>query len=130
MRSKFKLNSVVMNFILWQKHKDPEISCRKLAEISSKRFHFQISKSSVSSVLKSENLSSPVGRRGRKFDIPKGEVENGGCTILQGIDEYFGLSEIVVKSFAKRLPAFPPELLEEAQKVVKAFIIFKSIFCK
>lgn len=72
----YKLKKEIVEFILEQKKKDAKISCRTLSEIVQKEFHVEVSKSSISDVLKEFNLSSPRGRRclpkkkKEKFQIP------------------------------------------------------------
>ena len=57
-----KLKDEVIQFILQKKSQYPDLSVRRLAEIVSDRFQAKVSKSSVNTVLKSAQLSSPVGR--------------------------------------------------------------------
>ncbi|MFH1360166.1 MAG: hypothetical protein ABIJ41_03915 [Candidatus Omnitrophota bacterium] len=76
-----KLKKEVVDFITEQKQANPQLSCRKLAELIQDKFFIKVSKSSVNAVIKEENLSSPVGRRpkkGRKtpkFTIPNHKKE-------------------------------------------------------
>ncbi len=57
-----KLQDEVRDFILAEKKTSAQISCRKLSEVVFEKFHIVVSKSSISSILKSANLNSPVGR--------------------------------------------------------------------
>jgi hypothetical protein len=69
-----KLKQEVVDFILHEKKSSPGIGCRQLAALASQKFQMTVSKSSVSSVLKDANLSSPVGRRTageKRFQIPE-----------------------------------------------------------
>ena len=72
-----KLKKDVIDFILNSKRDNPKLGCRKLAEIASEKFEIKISKSSVNSIIKSQNLSNSVGRpkkpkveKKKKFEIP------------------------------------------------------------
>jgi len=71
-----KLTDEVINFIIDHKKNNPRISVRKLSEVTSAKFNTNISKSSVSTVLKNASMSSAVGRRPEgksnkpKFAIP------------------------------------------------------------
>ncbi len=83
----YKLQDEVREFILAQKRDFPKISCRKLSDVVNEKFHLVVSKSSISSVLKSANLNSPIGRHSlsageekicvkknaKKFKIPAGK---------------------------------------------------------
>lgn len=57
-----KLNDDVRDFIVEQKNKNPAIGCRKLCDNVHEKFGIFVSKSSVSTILKSANLNSPIGR--------------------------------------------------------------------
>lgn len=63
-----KLQDDVRDFIIEQKKSFPKISCRKLSDIVYDRFSIVVSKSSISSVLKSANLNSPIGRHSLSLD--------------------------------------------------------------
>ncbi len=71
-----KLREDVVSFIVEHKKKEPSISVRRLAALTSEKFQVNVSKSSVNTTLKKASLSSSVGRRagslGRpeKFSIP------------------------------------------------------------
>lgn len=60
----YKLKKEVLDFILEQKKVNPELSCRKFVDIIYQRFQLELSKSSVNTILKDAQISSPVGRRG------------------------------------------------------------------
>lgn len=66
-----KLSDDVIDFIVTQKKTHSNMSCRKLSDIVHKKFHIVVSKSSVSTVLKNANLSSPVGRHSLAGDGSK-----------------------------------------------------------
>lgn len=57
-----KLQDEVRDFILAEKKALSQISCRKLSDVVFQKFHIVVSKSSISAILKSANLNSPVGR--------------------------------------------------------------------
>ena len=71
-----KLKEEITQFIIQKKQEDPFISCRKIASLINENFQIKISKSSVNTVLKNNDLSSSVGRRSsivqslKKFEIP------------------------------------------------------------
>jgi len=72
----YKLKAEVVNFIIERKKENPDISCRKLVAIIKDQFQLDVSKSSINAIIKTVNLSSPVGRRTKankisaKFKIP------------------------------------------------------------
>jgi len=72
----YKLNEEVVNFIIEKKKENSNISCRKLVGIINEKFQINVSKSSINAIIKTVNLSSPVGRRSNvgktapKFKIP------------------------------------------------------------
>ncbi|MFC1708470.1 hypothetical protein ACFL2J_00220 [Candidatus Omnitrophota bacterium] len=124
----YRFKPGIVSFITSQKRKNPDLSCRMIAELAYKKFHIKLSKSSVNSILNEEQLSSPVGRRTKRLLGIQGEIEHGGFSILQGIDSYFELSQIVAETFINRLPTFPKELFLDSVDVVQALIMFKAIF--
>lgn len=77
----YKLKSEVHDFIVNYKKDHPSISCRKLADMVSDKFDIEVSKSSVNNIIKSEELSNPVGRphgqqtTKKNFTIPKEKKE-------------------------------------------------------
>jgi len=72
----YKLKENVVSFIIDQKKSNPKIGVRQLSALISEKFQTNVSKSSVSAVLKNASLSSSVGRRSvesqrkEKFSIP------------------------------------------------------------
>ncbi len=66
-----KLQDEVRDFILAEKKAFSQISCRKLSDVVFEKFHIVVSKSSISAILKSANLSSPVGRHSFSVVEPK-----------------------------------------------------------
>ncbi len=66
----YKLKEEVVNFVIDQKKVNPKISCRKLVEVVEKQFQIKVSKSSINSVIKIAQLSSPIGRP-PLYDIEK-----------------------------------------------------------
>ncbi len=76
-----KLTQEIADFILFQKKQYPGLSCRKIESLVKEVFDIKLSKSSINSFLKENDLSSPVGRRSsgrkktkktpRKFRIPE-----------------------------------------------------------
>ncbi|HTZ11339.1 MAG TPA: hypothetical protein VMD04_03030 [Candidatus Margulisiibacteriota bacterium] len=62
----YKLKPELKEFVLQKKKEEPNLSCRNLASLVTEKFQIKLSKSSVNSLLKSSNLSLPVGRRKKK----------------------------------------------------------------
>jgi len=77
----YKLKPEVVDYIIQHKRDTPKVSCRLLADLASEKFKVTVSKSSVSAILKSASLNSPVGRRSvagvkeKKFRIPSQKKE-------------------------------------------------------
>ncbi len=108
-----KLKSEVIDFILLQKQQDPALGCRTLAQLASDKFSIVVSKSSVNSIIKSAQLSSPVGRKKsspggvKKFQIPIQKKEQ----ILYGLIE--------AKLVSPETKLEPPAEMTLSQPVVK-----------
>ena len=71
-----KIKQEIIGFLLREKEQDPGLSCRKLSDLVKKEFGVDLSKSSISNILKESNLNSPVGRRSanvrtKAFKIPE-----------------------------------------------------------
>ncbi len=67
----YKLTQDVVDFILAQKQKSTNLSCRQLVILVEQQFGRAVSKSSVHEVLKEANIVSPRGRKYKnKFEIP------------------------------------------------------------
>ncbi len=67
----YKLTEDVVAYILDEKQKSSELSCRELVDLVAKQFGRVVSKSSVHEVLKEANIVSPRGRKSKnKFQIP------------------------------------------------------------
>lgn len=72
----YKLKKEVVDFIIEKKKEISSISCRKLAELTSEKYQIKVSKSAINAVMKTAQLSSPVGRRplpagkSKRFSIP------------------------------------------------------------
>lgn len=58
-----KLKAEVVRFVIDIKKENPDISCRKLVGVVKEKFQIAVSKSSINAIIKTVNLSSPVGRR-------------------------------------------------------------------
>src|SRR3989338_10040700 len=77
----YKLKQEVIDFIVNEKRANPNLSCRKLADITQEKFQVEVSKSSINAIIKQASLSSPIGRRvgslgkSKKFKIPQEKKE-------------------------------------------------------
>ena len=63
-RAHYKLKAEIREFILQKAKEHPELGCRKLSGLIQEAFKVEVSKSSVSTIIKSEGLNKSVGRRG------------------------------------------------------------------
>lgn len=63
METNYKLKSNIIEFIISEAGKHPELGCRKIASLVQTHFKMMISKSSISAILKAKGLNKPIGRR-------------------------------------------------------------------
>jgi hypothetical protein len=100
MGSVHKLKPEIVEFVLKRKQNQPDLSCRNLAELASQKFNFIVSKSSVNSLLKKNELSLPVGRRVKK---KKGIIEATGLGLffLKSADALLGASMAISRILAQ-----------------------------
>ena len=59
----YKINPEIRDFIVKEAGERPELGCRKLANLIQEKFGLEVSKSSISAILKEEGLNRPIGRR-------------------------------------------------------------------
>ena len=77
----YKLNPEIKDFIIQEVKNHPELGCRKLADLIQEKFGLEVSKSSISAILKEKGLNKPVrpeeGRRGggKILLLPRGGGE-------------------------------------------------------
>lgn len=77
----YKLKKEVIDFITHRKNENPQISCRQLVKVVQQEFQLKLSKSSINTILKGAQLSSPIGRRAaavfkaKKFKIPESKKQ-------------------------------------------------------
>ena len=128
MNQKYKFKPEITKFIISRKHKNPEISCRKLALECSKKFKTEFSKSSINSILKNEKLSSPIGRRARVFINLEGKIEHAGFSMLQALDYHLEISKTTAEVLQEFLPSAPKSLLKDFENIIQGLIIYKSFF--
>jgi len=80
-----KLKPEVTKFIIENKQKDPSLSCRALTQLVLDNLKVKVSKSSINTIFKENNLSLPIGRRQkvkkRKFNLPLLPVIEGTKSI-------------------------------------------------
>ena len=59
----YKIKPEIRDFVVKEAGECPELGCRKLANLVQEKFGLEVSKSSISAILKEGGLSKPVGRR-------------------------------------------------------------------
>jgi len=125
-RSK-KIDSTIRSYLLRRKKQQPDIACRTLAIEASTKFKIKISKSSVNSLIKSELLSSPKGRRVQLIFKPSGESLNVGFSFLYGASLFLGLPKILSEIIAENHPSIK---LKRAslEAIVEAWILAKAMY--
>ena len=122
-----KISSEIKYYILQRKRKNPDLSCRTLALEASSKFRINISKSSINSIFKLEQLSNPVGRRVTKIFRPSGELGGAGYALLHGAGILLGLSKILAFLIKKIHPAVRLKL-ETLEAISEAWIMSKAIY--
>ncbi len=137
MAKNYKLNEEISEFIIQQKKVNPKLSCRNLTGLIKERFHLNISKSLINNVMKSSNLSSPVGRRRvrepvvlkkpSEINITRQEtefMENGGFFFLKAADLKLGLTV----HLADILSGYFPGLSKESNQGIIEALIYSPFF--
>ena len=132
-----KLNDEIKQFIIQQKKANPKLSCRGLALLIKEHFQVSLSKSLINTVIKQNNLSSPVGRRRSKetiilkkpaeTQIARQEVElmeNGGFFFLKAADLKLGLTSHLVEI----LSGYFPGLTKESHQAITETLIYSPLF--
>jgi hypothetical protein len=98
----YKLKSEIKNYILEQKKVKPELSCRKLTLLIENKYKIKLSKSSINTVIKTANLSMPIGRR-RKHKRRPSEIEGLGAILLKAADSLVGGSQYINEEIMKKV---------------------------
>jgi len=127
MANPYKLNTEIEQFIIQQKRADPKLSCRRLVSLIRELFQVNLSKSLINNVIKQNNLSSPIGRRGEIQIIKKeeaGTIENGGCFFLKAADLKLSLSS----KLSQNLSGHFPHLSSQNLKKIIETSIYSPIF--
>lgn len=99
----YKLLPKIKDFIIEQKKKQPNLSCRKAKALIEKKFKAAVSKSSINSLFKQSGLSNPIGRtRKRRRSL----IEAGGLgsILLKAIDQLLGGSILISEAIKNRAP--------------------------
>lgn len=118
----------VRSFIIEKKRRYPDLSCRELAKQSSERFKLRISKSSINSVIKSENLSSAVGRKPRVKLNTDSAIDRGGALILRAIDWHLEITSIASKCLLEVMPSSARINKVDVENTIQCLILVKSLF--
>lgn len=111
--SNYKLTPDIIEFIISQKKSNVLLSCRGLIPLVCEKFNITLSKSLISSVLKSANLNGRVGRRKIK-EKPAEFIINGGLVFLKAADLKLSLMRNLTNCLA---PYFPNTKLDLQQKI-------------
>jgi len=127
MSQKYKFKPEIARFIVSRKHKNPEISCRKLALECSKKFKTKFSKSSINNILKNEKLSSPVGRRSKVLISLEGKIEHAGFSMLQALNHHLEISKTAAEVLVELSPSAPKSLQKDVENIIQGLVIYKLI---
>ena len=109
MSNSYKLTSEIKEFILNEKTKDSQQSCRSLVPLIERNFSLKLSKSLINSVLKENKLSSLVGRRRSQTPLLEheeleGVIENGGFFFLKVADINLSLTLHLAQNLSRYFP--------------------------
>lgn len=107
-----KLKPEIVKFILAAKEQDPSLSCRKLVPILKKKFKKEVSKSSISSVLKRGGESSAVGKHLELF------VDCVGAFFMKGTDHKFRFSFELTQALKDKFPEIAFNTLQSFNEVL------------
>lgn len=122
-----KITISIKKFILKKKEASKSISCRFLANEVFQEFHVKISKSSINSILKSSNLSGPVGRPVSASFRKVGFSKGAGYVFLLGSDFLLGFSKIIADIVRKNFQDVHRKL-QTLELVCQALILSKAIY--
>lgn len=117
----------IREFILKKKETSKSISCRFLVNDVFQKFHVKISKSSINSILKSSNLSGPVGRPVSASFRKVGFSKGAGYIFLLGSDFLLGFSKIIAEIVSKNFQDIHRKL-QTLELVCQALILSKAIY--
>jgi hypothetical protein len=122
-----KISSNVKNYVLQRKKKNQDISCRRLANETSENFNINVSKSSISSILKAARISSPVGRNTERVFRPDVESAGAGYAFLLGSSLLLGVSKIISEAVKKAHPLIHLKS-DTLEAITEAWIMAKAIY--
>ncbi|MBI5873194.1 MAG: hypothetical protein HZB36_03520 [Candidatus Omnitrophica bacterium] len=122
-----KISYNVKNYVISRKKKNHDLSCRKLANETSEKFNINISKSSISSILKAARISSPVGRNTERIFRPDVESAGAGYAFILGASLLLGVSKIISEAVKKAHPLIHLKS-DTLEAITEAWIMAKSIY--
>lgn len=115
-----KVSSRLKKIIIAKKKKKPFLSVRKLAELVRIKYKIEVSKSTVSNVLKEEKIESKKGRKKASGFYQKKIYSQAGLALILALDSQLGLFEYL----SQQLKFYFPRLSN--QKSLDKFIILGS----
>jgi len=137
MAEAYKLSKEIEEFIVNQKKQNLNLSCRGLIPLIRSHFKVSLSKSLINKVIKQNQLSSPVGRRGSKQPVlikkpvepqelikEKELMEMGGCFFLKAAD----LKLCLIARLADNLLSFFPDFSRSTLQKLIEVSIFMPLF--
>jgi len=145
MSKNYKLSIAIKQFIIEEKNKDTNLSCRGMAALIKERFQVDLSKSLINNVFKESGLSNSVGRRREKQAVipssPPAQfpekfpeikfirqeadfMENGGFFFLKTADLKLGLTF----RLAECLSGYFPGLSNQSHQAIIEALIYAPYF--
>jgi len=114
----YKFKKDVVDFVIAEKKANPRLSCRRLVTLVQEKLSIAVSKSAVNEILKSADLSSPVGRASlseKKMEPLPESSEKGLALQSKEPDQkapdngtlYDGMGSFFLKAAEWQLEAFP-----------------------
>jgi len=117
----YKLKPEIKEFIIEKKQSNPILSCRGMVGLVEDNFNIKLSKSTINSIIKAVNLSSPVGRRRkkrrrmRKIEILTQIHQEAQKPLVEVPVEPPQLEQKVVPLSDERIPQLEPEQAQTLQ---------------
>jgi hypothetical protein len=120
----YKLKPKIREFILEKKKTNPNLSCRKFADLILKKFKIKVSKSSINLLLKGSGLSMPVGRRRKRKRAKQEVVGLAPLLFLKAADHLLGATHYINELIKNRLNfTRAPEIPGKTEALLFSFLI-------
>ncbi|MFA5008581.1 MAG: hypothetical protein WC546_05110 [Candidatus Omnitrophota bacterium] len=116
------MNSIHKNLILTEARRNPYVGVRALSKLLKEKHQLDISKSTVSAVLKAKGISSALGRKKHLLLYQGKLIKDCGLLLLKAIDSQLGLFDFL----KEELRAYFPHLAANEISKLTAMFSFSS----